>query len=139
MMKQISIFTENKKGAMSKLLSILASHNINILGSVTNDSAEYGIVRMVVSQPEQAFELLTREGYLCRITEVLGAEIPDTPGSLEKLIDTITNMNVNVDYIYLSYNRDTGNPIVILHAESIAETKEGLSTKQEQAGFIRLI
>ena len=56
MLKQISIFAENKKGMLQSVTGILARENINIMGSVTNDSAEYGIIRMVVSDPQRALE-----------------------------------------------------------------------------------
>ena len=61
MLKQLSIFAENIKGKMQKVTGILLEEDINILGSVTNDSAEYGIIRMVVSKPEQALEALTKD------------------------------------------------------------------------------
>ena len=72
MLKQISIYAENKKGMLQSITGILAREEINIMGSVTNDSAEYGIIRMVVSDPEKALEALSKEGYICRKTDVLG-------------------------------------------------------------------
>ena len=69
MLKQICIFTENKKGAMLNITELLLEDQINILGSVTNDSAEYGIVRMVVSDPQLAYEKLTAKGYYRRADE----------------------------------------------------------------------
>ena len=65
MLKQLSIYAENKKGVMQNITGILKDEDINILGSVTNDSAEYGIVRMVVSEPDKAMEALIAAGYLC--------------------------------------------------------------------------
>ena len=62
MLKQVSIYAENKKGTMQKITGILLEQEINILGSVTNDSAEYGIIRMVVSAPEKAYDALTKAG-----------------------------------------------------------------------------
>ena len=75
MLKQISIYAENKKGAMQNITKILLDNQINILGSVTNDSAEYGIVRMVVSDPETACKALNDNDYLCRMVNVIGVEI----------------------------------------------------------------
>ena len=78
MLKQLSIFAENIKGKMQQVTGILLDEDINILGSVTNDSAEYGIVRMVVSKPEQALEALTKAGFICKLSDVLGiAVLPD--------------------------------------------------------------
>ena len=65
MLKQLSIYAENKKGVMQNITGILKNEDINILGSVTNDSAEYGIVRMVVSDPDKAKEALIAAGSAC--------------------------------------------------------------------------
>ena len=75
MLSQVSIFAENKKGRLQNITSLLQKENINIWGSITNDSAEYGIIRMVVSNPEHAEKVLAEAGYLCRLTEVLGVEL----------------------------------------------------------------
>ena len=64
-MQQVSVFAENQRGMMEKITGVLRSEDINILGSVTNDSAEYGIVRMVVSNPSAAVDALTKAGLLC--------------------------------------------------------------------------
>ena len=75
MLKQLSIYAENKKGVMQNITGILKNEDINILGSVTNDSAEYGIVRMVVSDPDKAKEALIAAGYLCHVIDVIGVEV----------------------------------------------------------------
>ena len=64
MLKQLSLYVENKKGTMTDITRILKEEQINILGSVNNDGPEFGIVRMVVSEPERAYEALKKAGYL---------------------------------------------------------------------------
>ena len=87
MLKQLSIYAENKKGVMQNITGILKDEDINILGSVTNDSAEYGIVRMVVSDPEKAKDL-----------EENLAAIPDCAKSaVNGCLGTLTNLSYNVD------------------------------------------
>lgn len=134
MLKQLSIFAENTKGAMHKMTQILQKNEINILGSVTNDSAEYGIVRMVVSDPDKAARSLTEAGFLCKLTDVLGIEVKDEVGNLNNLLQSFLDSNVNIDYLYLSFNRDTGRPIMVLHVEDIMEVEACLKSK----GFISL-
>lgn len=134
MLTQISIYAENKKGAMQKITALLLKENINILGSVTNDSAEYGIVRMVVSEPEKAQKVFTDHGYLCRLTDVLGVEVEDRVGNLNYLLTSLMESNIDVDYIYLSFNRESGKPIMVLHTEDAAEVEECLQLK----GFVLL-
>ena len=86
MLNQLAIFAENKKGTMQKITGILTANDINILGSVTNDSAEYGIIRMLVSDPETAMKALSEAGYLCKLTDVLGVEVADEVGNLNRLL-----------------------------------------------------
>lgn len=129
MLKQVSIYAENRRGMLQRITEILLENNINILGSVTNDSAEYGIVRLIVSDPGKAIEAFNKEGFLCRLTDVLGVEVEDEVGNLNKLLDTLTESNINVNYIYLSFNRDSGKPIMVLHTEDCYEVEECLQSK----------
>ncbi len=129
MLKQVSIYAENKKGKMQDITTILAKEGINILGSVTNDSAEYGIVRMVVSEPEAAVKAFTAAGYLCTMTDVLGVEVTDEVGNLNKLLIALEESNINVDYLYLSFNRASGKPIMVFHTEGPFEVQSCLKAK----------
>lgn len=129
MLKQVSIYAENRKGTMQQITGILLEENINILGSVTNDSAEYGIIRMVVSEPEKAVEALVKKGYLCRMQDVLGVEVEDEVGNLHKLLVALSESNISVDYIYLSFNRETGKPVMVIHTEDVEEVEMCISSK----------
>ena len=129
MLKQVSIYAENTKGKMLEITSILAKENINILGSVTNDSAEYGIVRMVVSDPVKACEVLTAAGIICKLVDVIGVEIKDEVGNLNRLLEAIDNSNINVNYLYLSFNRESGCPIMILHTLEAKAVENSLRSK----------
>ena len=129
MLKQVSIYAENKKGTMQQITGILLEENINILGSVTNDSAEYGIIRMVVSEPEKAVVALEEAGYLCRMQDVLGVEVEDEVGNLHKLLVALSESNISVDYIYLSFNRESGKPIMVIHTEDLEEVEMCVASK----------
>ncbi len=128
-MKQVSIYAENRKGTMQKITEILLKREINILGSVTNDSAEYGIVRMVVSDAAGASEALQSAGFICRLTEVIGVEVEDEVGNLNKMLTLLMDSNISVDYLYLSFNRDSGKPIMVFHCEDIMEVRACLESK----------
>lgn len=129
MLKQVSIYAENKKGTFQSITEILQQNDINILGSVTNDSAEYGIIRMIVSDTDKTIHSLTEKGYLCRVTDILGVEMEDETGNLNKLLISLSDGNISVDYIYLSFNRVTGKPIMILHTGDIFEVESYLRSK----------
>ena len=128
-MQQVSVFAENQRGMMEKITGVLRSEDINILGSVTNDSAEYGIVRMVVSNPAAAVDALTKAGLLCHLTEVVGVELMDEVGNLNQLLQALSESNINVNYLYLSFNRATGLPIMVLHVPDISEVEACLTNK----------
>ena len=134
MLKQISIYAENKMGTFQKITGILFDEGINILGSVTNDSAEYGIIRMVVSDTEKALSALSAAGYMCRQTDVLGIEVKDEAGNLNKLLLAMKESNINADYLYLSFNRASAMPIMVVHTADIYEVEECLRGK----GFVSL-
>ena len=128
-MQQVSVFAENQRGMMERITGVLRSEDINILGSVTNDSAEYGIVRMVVSNPSAAVDALTKAGLLCHLTEVVGVELMDEVGNLNQLLQALSESNINVNYLYLSFNRATGLPIMVLHVPDISEVEACLTNK----------
>ena len=129
MLKQLSIYAENKKGTMRNITEILSEENINIWGSVTNDSAEFGIIRMIVSDPDLAKEKLEKAGYYCKLCNVIGIEMADEVGALNRLLNTLYDSNINVDYIYLSFNRDSGLPVQILHADDTPEVEDCIRSK----------
>ena len=129
MLKQLSIYAENKKGTLQSITQILADEGINIWGSCTNDGAEYGINRMVVSEPEKAKEALEGAGYLCRVTSVIGVEVADEVGNLNCLLKALTESNININYIYLSFIRDSGLPVMVFQTEDPAEVEICIKNK----------
>ena len=129
MLRQVSVYAENKKGCFKQITGLLSDGGVNILGSVTNDSAEYGIVRLVVSDPEAALKVLTEAGFLCKLTSVLGIELPDEVGALDRLLTELYNSNISVDYLYLSFNRDSGRPIMILHTADTSQVENILVSR----------
>lgn len=129
MIEQLSIFAENNKGTMAKITSAVSNAGIDIYNVVTNDSAEFGIVRMLVTEPEKAADILKEAGYLVHIGKCIGVKIPDDVGSLSKLLTALDAAGINVDYIYVSYSRDSKTPLAVIHADDYAEVEECLTSK----------
>jgi len=129
MIRQLSIFAENKKGAMNRITQILQDAGINMNTLVTNDSAEFGIIRMLVSDTEQAARALTAEGYMCHSDYVAAVEIDDRCGSLNSLLSTVSAGNINLDYIYVTYNALSRNPVAILKTTDLMEVEEFLQAR----------
>ncbi len=129
MIEQISVFAENKKGAMMDITSALAEGGVNLFNAVTNDSAEYGIVRLLCDDTAKAVDLLKSSGYMCNVSKVISVKLPDDPGSLNALLKSIYDANINIDYIYVSYNRHDATPVAIIHTPGYAEVESCLKSK----------
>jgi hypothetical protein len=129
MIDQLSIFTANTKGAMHSICKLISDSGIDIYNVVTNDSAEFGIIRMLITEPEKALQILTDNGYMCKLNKVIGVEIPDEVGSLTNLLATLEGSNINVDYIYVSYSRDFKLPLAVLKVNGYAEVESSLRSK----------
>lgn len=126
MLKQISIYAENKKGALEHITGILLKEGINILGSMTEDGADFGVNRMVVSDPDRAKAALEDEGYLVSVKDVIGVEVEDKVGNLNCLLKNLAEMNINVNYLYLSFNRRSGLPIMVFQTDDVFEVENAI-------------
>ena len=129
MIRQISIFAENKKGAMMHMTDALIGQGINMYSLITNDSAEFGIVRILVDDPEGAMEALQKAGYLCHMDKVIAMEISDEPGSLNRVLKDIHYGNINLDYLYVTYNTLSRLPVAILRAADLMEVEGFLQAR----------
>ena len=126
MIRQLSIFAENRKGAMNRITQILFDARINMNTLITNDSAEFGIIRMLVSDTDRAAQVLQEAGYMCHTDYVAAAEIGDECGSLNSLLTVINDGNINLDYIYVTYNTLSRLPVAILKTTDLMEVEEFL-------------
>ncbi|MBR0464551.1 MAG: ACT domain-containing protein [Clostridia bacterium] len=129
MIRQLSIFAENKKGAMFRITRALAEAGVNMNTLVTNDSEEYGIIRMLVSDTEHASEYLKAAGYMCHTDWVVATEIGDECGSLNTLLGVLDAANVNLDYLYVTYSGISRRPVAILRAADTLEIDSFLRSR----------
>lgn len=118
-MKQIAIVVENKKGVLESITSVLADADINISGFLTNDGGEYGVIRMIVSDVDKAMEVLKSHGYTCSTRDVIGVESTDEVGSFNKLLKVLKDSNINIDYVYLTFGRQSGKPVFVFTADEL--------------------
>lgn len=99
-LKQLSVFLENKPGALSAPCRLLAKADINILTFSLADTREFGILRLVVEDTDKARRLLQRHGFAVKVTEMIGIEVADHPGGLAAILDALESTGVNVEYAY---------------------------------------
>jgi len=118
-LKQISIFLENKKGRLWKALSILREADINIRALSIADTSEFGILRLIVPDPQKAKSVLEEENFVVKINDVIAVEVHDEPGGLEKILEILNKADINVEYIYAFVEKKGEKAIVVLRTEDI--------------------
>jgi hypothetical protein len=99
-LKQLSLFLENKPGALSAPVKLLARAKINILTLSIAEAGQYGILRLIVRDWEAAKNLLARKGLLVKVTDVLAIEVPDRPGGLAAVLEILEQAGINLEYMY---------------------------------------
>ena len=127
LIKQISIFIPNKKGSLSQLTDILTANNIDIRAIAVFDTTEFGILRIVVDDPDRAAEVLKAEGIVAKVSKVLAVEPEDKPGSLNDIFTILKDNEINIEYIYSFVMRKTDMPYIVLKVDQQEKAAEVLT------------
>ena len=98
--KQLSVFIENKQGRLGEVLQVLKDNQVNIQSLSLADTTEYGLLRLIVDKPEVGKEKLFEAGFSSMRTNVLIVDVPHNPGSLQTVLKTIAEKEINVEYMY---------------------------------------
>jgi len=117
--KQLSIFLQNKMGSLSKPLEVLTVANVNIRAMCMADTSEFGILRLVVDNPEKGKEALEENNFLVKITEIIGVEMNDAPGGLTTVLDIIKENLIDLEYLYAFSHDKAEKAILLLHSDDI--------------------
>lgn len=102
--QQLSVFLENREGRLDDVLQVLADHDVNIVALSLADTSDYGMLRMVVSQPEKGRDALKAAGITAMLTDVVALRVPHATGSLSKAMHQLVEGKVNVEYMYAFAN-----------------------------------
>ena len=97
---QLSVFVENKSGTLLKVLKLLKEGNIQLIASTISDTVEYGIYRIICSNPEKAFNILKDAGITANISEVFAITLDNTPGQAANAIESFTEAGISISYLY---------------------------------------
>lgn len=100
MIKQISVFVENKPGRLAAVTGVLFERGINLRAFTIADAGDFGIIRMVVDKTEEAYRALKEAGFTVTVNEVLAVEVEDRPGELFKISKALGDAGVNIEYVY---------------------------------------
>ena len=129
--EQISIFLENKSGRLAEITEILAKNGINIRALSLADTADFGILRLIVDDIEKTARLLKEGGFTVGKNEVIAVVLPDRPGGLASILSALQGKSVNVEYMYAFVQRSEGNAVLIFRFD---ELEKAIDTLQK-AGF----
>lgn len=124
--KQLSIFLQNKMGSLAKPLEVLTVADVNIRAMCMADTSEFGILRLVVDNPEKGKEALEQNNFLVKMTEIIGVEMNDSPGGLTSVLKTIRDNNIDLEYLYAFTHDKADKAILLLHADDIDKLIEVL-------------
>ncbi len=131
LVEQISVFIENKKGRLSEIAEVLAQNNIDISALSLADTDEYGVLRMIVTDPHKAKEALAEHGVIGKVTTVLAVAIEDRPGGFCEALSTLTDNHVEIKYMYACVSHEKGKALMILSVENPKAAEELISKSNE--------
>jgi len=118
-LKQISVFLENRKGRLSKAMNVLSNAGVNIRALSIADTSEFGILRMIVPDPDLAEKKLTENNFVVKVNEVIAVEVLDEPGGLDEILGVLNKADINVEYLYAFVEKKTNKAIVVIRTEDM--------------------
>ena len=129
--KQLSVFLENKQGRICAAADLLAQNNINIRALSLADTSEFGILRLIVDKPEEGKKILSDAGIVVRVTKVLSLTMEDTPGGALGVLRLLSQNGIDVEYMYAFAGKNDGEAFMIIQTEELEDAEEIL----QKGGF----
>jgi len=127
MLKQLSVFAENKPGRVAEITTVLGENDIDIRALSIADTTNFGIVRMIVDKPQKAELLLKAQGFTVSQTDVLAIGVNDKPGGLSYVLNILSDNAIDVEYMYAFISRDIKKAYVIVKVKDSQKTLEVLT------------
>ena len=121
---QLSVFIENKSGTLVKVLKLLKVHNIQLIASTITDTTDYGIYRILCSEPDKAYKILKDAGVAISLSEVFAIELDDVPGKAADAIDFLAKEDISISYLY-SF-RLKGKGVLIFRTDNTEKAQEAI-------------
>jgi len=131
-LEQVSVFVENKPGALSEITTSLADEGIDLKAFTVADKSEFGVLRFLSDSPKKALELLKNNGWVASITPVVAVKMVDKPGSLAKVLKMFADEAVQVAYLYAFVAQEEGRAYVVFRVED----PEGAIKLLEASGIL---
>ncbi len=116
--EQISVFLENKPGTLQQATRVLKDANINIRTLSVAETADFGILRLIVNDVEKANKVLKESGFQVSKTPVVAVEVPDRPGGLHSVMEAVSKEGINVEYLYAFVEKSGENAVIIFRFDN---------------------
>jgi hypothetical protein len=129
MAKQISVFLENKAGRLAHVTRVLGEAGINIRALSIADTSDFGILRIIVNDPEKAYRILKEADFTVSETEVIAVQLPDSPGGLATVLEQMSDADLNIEYLYAFLGTSESDALVIFKVEDIAKARQTFKEK----------
>ena len=120
--RQLSVFVENKQGSLHEITDALAKANINLRSMCVADTSNFGIVRIIADDPEEAKVLLDKEGHAANVRLVNAFAVPDQPGGLAKVLSLLEGKGVNIEYMYALITTESGKAYSVMRTGDTEQT-----------------
>ncbi len=137
MIRQVSVFIQNQEGKLGKVLKVLADHDINIRSLTIAETADYGILRLILQDTDKALAALKEANIMANVTMVMAAEVPDKPGGLSRIVDVLTTEKISLAYAYSFLPQNTSNAIIIFKVDE-ADTERAKIVLTENNSVVLL-
>ena len=128
--KQLSVFVENKEGKLREITDILAKAGIDIRALSNADTSEFGILRLIVRDPQKAKALLEKNGFVATINDVVGVEINDRPGGLAEIVRLFAERDINMEYMYAFLTRTENKAYLVVRVDDSSEVENLLESEK---------
>lgn len=126
---QLSVFSENKAGMLAEITGQLAEADIDIEALTIADTAEFGVLRLIVDSPKKAVSVLKLGGFVATLTPVIALRMRNKPGALAEIAKVLTDAGFSIEYLYASVTREIDSAFVIIRVEDEAAAVELLKEK----------
>lgn len=126
LIKQISIFVENKVGRLSSIIDVLGESKVDISALSIADTTDFGILRVIVDKPDVAINVLKEHGVAVKSTDVIALAIDDTPGGLSEVLATLTKNNITIEYMYAFVGKKEGKALMVFKTDDLVKTQKVL-------------
>jgi len=128
--QQLSVFLENRPGQLSEVTELLAKNNVDMQALNIAETADYGVLRLIVNSPQQAEAILREHGFILRETPVVLAPVPDQPGGLNSVLRTIADANIDIEYMYSVLAQKNGLAYMVFRVDDVEKLDGVLKSLQ---------